>query len=274
MALLPHCTAPLPLRSRLRSDRASFFSCELFRGAQFHALTAKHQHQQQHQPRRVDLGRSSSSWTSSWRTQRNHLLLQQLWPRQHQPWWTPGGPLAAHLAVSEQAEQDMAADASAWIEGCGIEVSFIWGGICLLFIGSWPWHTSCRTPAAAATAPAGERTTTGHGLRRGCCVGREIADGVQSEAHARRVARCRTRNRLRPRRPGEGNHPSPFQGRPPPHRPPTSRTISHQPRGTRLPSWNECHQRFAAHKLRIQATADVASRSWYRHLHFVKARAI
>ena len=61
-------------------------------GAQFRVLTAEHQHQQHHQqqhhPRRVDLGKSSSSWTSSRRTQRNHLLLQQLWPR-HQPWWTP-----------------------------------------------------------------------------------------------------------------------------------------------------------------------------------------
>ena len=169
----------------------------------------------------------------------------------------------------------MAPDASAWIEGCGIEVSFIWGGICLLFIGGWPWHTSCRTPAAATTATAGERTTRGHGLRRGCCGGREIADGVQSrapvQAHARRVARCRARHGLRPTRLSEGAHPGPSQGRLPPHRPPTSRTISHQPRETLLPSCIECHQRFAAHKLRIQATADVASRSWYRHLHFVKA---
>ena len=42
-------------------------------------------HQQQQHPRRVDLSESSSSWTSSRRTQGNHVLL----PRQHQPWWTP-----------------------------------------------------------------------------------------------------------------------------------------------------------------------------------------
>ena len=41
--------------------------------------------------------------------------------------------LAAHLAMREQAEQDMAADASAWIKGYGIDVSFIWSGICLCF---------------------------------------------------------------------------------------------------------------------------------------------
>ena len=60
--------------------------------------------------------------------------------------------------MSEQAEQGMARVASAWIEGCGIEVSFIWGSICLLFIGGWHWHTGCRTPGAATTATAGERT--------------------------------------------------------------------------------------------------------------------
>ena len=91
------------------------------------------------------------------------------------------------------------------------------------------------------------------------------------QAHARRVARCRARNRLRPTRPGEGDHPRPFQGRPSPHRPSTSWTISHQLCGTRLPSCIECQQRFAAPNLRSQATADVACRSRYRHLHRVKA---
>ena len=160
--------------------------------------------------------------------------------------------------MTEQAEQDMAADASAWIEGCSIEVSFIWAGVCLLFIGGWPWHTSCRTPAAAATATAGERTTRRHSFRRGRCGDREIAEGVQSrapvQAHARRVARCRARHGLRPTRLSEGAHPRPSQGRPSPHRPSTSWTISRQLRGTRLPSCIECQQRFAAHNLRIQAT--------------------
>ena len=66
------------------------------------------------------------------------------------------------------------------------------------------------------------------------------------QAHARRVARCRPRHGLRPTRLSEGAHPGPSQGRQPPHRPPTSRTISHQPRETLIPSCIECHQRFAA----------------------------
>ena len=150
--------------------------------------------------------------------------------------------LAALLAVCVQAERNMAVDASAgteWIAKLpfGLRAAASRSsasGVASVpaFINNWLRHTSFRT-AAATTATAGERTTRGHGLRQGCCGDREIAEGALSrapvQAHARRVAGCRARNRLRPTRLGEGDYPGPSQGRPPPHRPSTSWTTSRQP---------------------------------------------
>ena len=120
--------------------------------------------------------------------------------------------LAALLAVCVQAKRNMAVDASAGTEWIAKLISGLRAaasrssssGVASVsaFINNWLWHTSFRT--AATTATAGERTTRGHGLRRGCCGGREIAAGVQSrapvQAHARRVARCRARCGFRPTR--------------------------------------------------------------------------
>ena len=102
--------------------------------------------------------------------------------------------MAALLALGEQTERAMAADASAgteWIAKlrsglcAAASRSFIWSGTCLLFIGGWPWHTSFTTAAAATTATAGERTARGHGLRRGHCGGPEALAGHRKRAEAK-----------------------------------------------------------------------------------------
>ena len=170
--------------------------------------------------------------------------------------------VAALLAACVQAKRNMAVDASAgtqWIAKLrfGLRAAASRSsssGVASVpaFINNWLWHTSCRTPAAAATAPAGERTTTGHGLRRGCFGDREIVEGALSrapvQAHARRVARCRARYELRPTRLGEGDHPGPSQGRSPPDRPSTSWTISRQPRVYPLAS---NHRQMTCESLRL-----------------------
>ena len=164
-------------------------------GARFRVLNEKHQHQHQHQPRRVDLGRSSSSWRLSRRIQRNHQKLKQLWPRQHQPWWTPQRLAGCTSGFERASRLRHGGGRISWhrinrqdplsIDGCGIEVLLIWSDTCLLFISVWPWHTSFRTAAAATTAKAGERTTRGRGLRRGCYGGREALSGQRRRAEAK-----------------------------------------------------------------------------------------